>query len=108
MPKKPDRIDSKKISQVSRANASEEAHKVEKVDAVKDVEAADLIGTVKRSGSDVRHQFSLEDKEKLFALVEEEAVKLFGNSSLSPEKRELIQQAVKTAIESGLITRSEE
>jgi hypothetical protein len=110
MPKKPDKIESKKVGKLESTESVDSldaVKRVEKVGNVQSVDAASSVGTVARSAGVVRHQFSIEDKEKLFQVVEDEAQKLFGSSSLSPEKRQLIEQAVKVAIESGLIQKDE-
>jgi hypothetical protein len=45
---------------------------------------------------------SLAEREQLFQMVDQEAKKLFGDA-ISSEKRKLVEDAVKMAIDSGLV-----
>lgn len=46
---------------------------------------------------------SYAEREQLFKMVSEEATKLFGGSKMSSEKQKLVADAVKMAIDSGLL-----
>lgn len=43
------------------------------------------------------------EREVLFKLVQEEAEKMFAESSLPPDKRQKVETAVKMAIDGGLL-----
>jgi hypothetical protein len=46
---------------------------------------------------------SYAEREQLFKMVSEEATKLFSGSKMSGEKQKLVAEAVKMAIDSGLL-----
>ncbi len=85
-----------KTSSVSKVDGVEEVQKVEKAGAV-----TRSAGVAKTSGGSQALRY--QDREKLFGMVEEEALNLFRNSKLPEEQKRLIREAVKMAIDSALI-----
>lgn len=81
---------------------------ISKVDGVEEVAKVQKTGAVQRSGAvsktnDSSQRLRYQDREKLFGMVEEEALNLFRNSKLPEEQKRLIREAVKMAIDSALI-----
>ena len=61
-----------------------------------------------RVGRQATRTMSLEEREELFRLIDEEAERMFGSGILTPEKRSIVQQAVKMAVDSGLVEKEHE
>lgn len=77
---------------------------IESVSGVKATSGITGIGKAERSG--VRRPtrtMTLEEREELFRMIDEEAAKMFGAGGIPAEKRELVQTAVKMAVDSGLL-----
>lgn len=85
-----------KTTSISKVDGIEEITKVQKTDAVQ------RSGGVSKA-SDGAQRLRYQDREKLFGMVEEEALNLFRNSKLPEEQKRLIREAVKMAIDSALI-----
>lgn len=81
-----------------------ESSKVGGVDQVKGTEKRD---SAKKIGRNTRI-LTPEQKEQLFALIEEEAEKMFGDDGLPEAKKKTVKGAVKMAIEAGMMTEEEE
>lgn len=85
---------------------------VKETDAVKSVEgisATGGVGAVSRATSSGRRStrlMTLEEREKLFALIDEEANKLLASGKIPESKRQLVKEAVKMAVDSGLVDES--
>jgi hypothetical protein len=106
MSKKKDKIGSSKVSQVKK---NKELSGVEKAGGVSEVESVQKAGGVKgvgKAGDSKRRPtrtMTSQEREKLFGMIKEEAEKLFKDSGLPPEQREIIENAVKIAVDSSLI-----
>lgn len=99
------KIGDKKIGGV---NTTRETSQVDRAQEVGGVEETRAIGQVRGAGSvgDRRRPtrvMTAEEREKFFKMVDEEADRLFGSNALSPKRRELVKQAVKMAVDSGLL-----
>lgn len=85
--------------------------------SIEDTQSVNLQGIRKASGvkgvSGIGDQgagrgksMSIADREEIFNMISDEAMKLFKKSNISKEQQELIEQAVKMAIDSGLTENS--
>lgn len=96
----------KKITGVTSTKGTKTVEGTEQVGAVTGVKATTGIGATQGVGGiqkrGATRTMSLAEREHLFNMVDEEAKKLFGNT-VSPEKRKLVEDAVKMAIDSGLV-----
>lgn len=105
--KKPD-----KIGGVSGTGKSKAVERTENVDQVEQVKKADSIkgtGAVGRvGGRQATRVMSKSELEEFFKLVDQEAEKLFANSGFSKEHKDVVQQAVKMAVNASTIVEDEE
>lgn len=83
---------------------------VESTDAVGNVggvKATSSVGAIGRAGSIGQRRgtrtMTLQEREELFKMINEEADKMFKQSGMPPEKQRLVADAVKMAVDSGLI-----
>ena len=100
-----DKRDKDNVKGISK---TQKATSVSKVDDVEEVTKIQKTGAVQRSGAvsktnEGTQRLRYQDREKLFGMVEEEALNLFRNSKLPEEQKRLIREAVKMAIDSALI-----
>ncbi len=89
---------SKKTGQIQETGGVENLSSVEKAAGISKVGKALGIGNGKSTG-----QMSLAEREQILKMVEDEAKQFFKNSGIPKEKQEVIEQAVKMAIDTGLI-----
>jgi hypothetical protein len=79
----------------------------EAVGSVVGIQATQGIGAIKGTGIAGKRRstriMSAAEREQLFKMINEEADKLFDSSGLSEEKRSVLKEAVKMAVDSGLI-----
>lgn len=96
-----------KIGAVSRAGGSENVQSPDAVHSVGEVKATSGVGAVKSAGLSGKRRstriMSAAEREQLFKLINEEADKLFEKSGISEEKRSVLKNAVKMAVDSGLL-----
>lgn len=99
------------VGGVGSLRSSERVKSTENVEQVKGVESASSVSGVGRvGGSSPRRAtrvMSLEEREKLFAMIEEEAEKLLGSAKIPASKRQLVTDAVKMAVDTGLMADSQ-
>lgn len=105
MPKK---IGDTKVGGVKSTKGTSEVEGTEAVDSVGVIKSTSGVGGVGRAGAvgskrRSTRTMTLEEREELFKMINEEADKMFKNSGLSAEKRALVESAVKMAVDSGLI-----
>jgi len=104
MPDKPGKVGGKRIGgvkQTTESGAVEETKSVSDVGSVKKTAGVGGIkGTAGATGS--RKPMTLAEREKLFGIISEEAEKLLKKSGLSAEQQEIIENAVKMAVDTGL------
>jgi hypothetical protein len=96
------------IDKIKETGASEVVKKISKVDSVDEVAPITKVGGVKQaggvSGARISREMTTQEREKLFRIVDEEADKLFtGSTSIGAKRKKLVQEAVKMAIDSGLL-----
>ncbi len=106
------KIGDKKIGRVNPADVTREVEQTHGVTDVGSVKAPGRVkGTGPLSGSGKRKAtkvMTLAEREELFKMVSEEAKRIFPQGTLPEHKRELIEGAVKMAIDSVLEENSEE
>lgn len=99
--------DDGKIKGVKSTDKTSEVEKTKQVGSVKGVKATSSIGAIggvtSVGGRRKTRTMTLEEREEIFRLINEEADKIFANSGLPKEKRDLVQNAVKMAVDSGLV-----
>lgn len=78
-----------------------------KVDSVKSVSKTSGVSGATAIGS-AGGKISPAQREAIFGIVHEEADKLFKSGAIAPEKRKLVEDAVKMAIESGILEETED
>jgi len=112
MPKKPKKIDGKKVGGVDKAAPTDQIKETESVSELSSVKKASGVAPVSSTGKagQTRSTRTLthKEREKIFAMIEEEAEKLFKDSDISPGQQKTIADAVKMAVDSGLIDEEEQ
>ena len=112
MPKKPKGVgDKKKVGGVKTPADTKSVEETKGVSGVGEVKKTSSVGGVKGSGAvrgrQATQKLSIKDREKIFQLIEEEAEKLFSSKDTPGKKKEIVEQAVKMAIDSGLVDEEE-
>ena len=96
-----------KIGGVRRTGTSQGIEKTEGVSEVSKTQKAKGVGKVKgstASGSDRSTRvMTMAERQALFNMIEEEADKLFGKSGLSSEQKQVVQEAVKMAVDAAIV-----
>lgn len=77
-----------------------------KVDSVKSVTKTSGVGGTRAIGA-AGGRISPAQREAIFEIVQEEADKLFKNGAIAPEKRKQVEDAVKMAIDAGILDEEE-
>jgi hypothetical protein len=106
------KIGDKKVGGVSSTGETSAVDSTGAVSGVSEVKATGGVGAVKGAGSATRRQstraMTMEEREQLLKMINEEAEALFGKTGMSAEKRQIVENAVKMAVDSGLIEGEEE
>jgi len=103
--------DDKKVGAIGTSGATkgvkatESLSEVDKVKGASAVKGVSEVSGVGRSGA--IGAVSIEQRDKLMAIVTEEAEKLAAQGVLSKSQRDVVEQAVKMAIDASLIEASE-
>lgn len=95
--------DDSSVEGVRKSEKLERTAPVEQTGSVEKVEKVGRVGSVKgaeKAGG--AGAITPEERDRLLNMVEEEAEKLFENSSIPEERREIITKAVKMAIDAGI------
>jgi len=99
--------DKSKIGGVKSTKVTSEVEKTSSVDEASKVKGVSRVGGVQRSGSIQRAKgtkvMTTAERDKLFRIINEEAEKMFGSSSVIKEKKEIVATAVKMAVDAGLL-----
>ena len=99
--------DDKKVGGVRSTRETRAVKELESVDQIKGVNAAGGVGSVQATRAARSRQatrtMSLEEREQLFKLINEEAEALFKGSGMSNQQKEMVQNAVKMAVDAGLL-----
>lgn len=86
------------------ARGIEKASQVSEVQEVKKTEGVSgPVGTGAVGRRKLTRTMSAAERDALFEMIDEEAEKLFGKSGLSQETREVVQQAVKMAVDAATV-----
>ena len=99
-------IKSSEVGSAEEAKGIKGAGEVGAVGAVKGtgaVGATGGAGSISGNGSRATRVMSYAEREKIFKMVSEEAEKIFAKSKVSGEKQKLVADAVRMAIDSGLV-----
>lgn len=81
---------------------------VRRASSVRDVEEVKKTGEISRvertgkSQRKITRLMSAAEREKLFQMINEEAEKLFGENGLPKEQREIVENAVRMAIDASI------
>ena len=99
--------DGKKIGKVKQTEVAEQIKTAEAVSSVTKVKGAQAVSGAGQVGAVRRRKatrtMSIQEREKLFQIIDEEADKLFGSGGIPEAHREVVKGAVKTAIDAGLV-----
>ncbi len=102
--------DKKRDSSIGSIKSTKQTQNVEGTKGVGDVSGiagTSSIGSIGGAGDSTKRRatraMSFEEREQLFKMVSEEASSLFGKAGMSKEKQSIIEDAVKMAIDSGLL-----
>lgn len=95
------KIGDKKIRGVKGTRETGEVESVGGVGSTSSVSGVRGVGAV--GGGRMTSALSQADRERLFKMVDEEADKLFPKGSMTARQRKVVQDAVKMAIESGIV-----
>lgn len=105
MTKKPDEGKIKGVKSTKETTQVERTENVTSVTGVKSATSIGAIGGATAIGARrPTRTMTLEEREELFRLINEEADKMLTKSGLSKEKIEIVQNAVKMAVDSGLMS----
>lgn len=100
-----------KIGKVGKSDQLKGVQKTENVSEVEQVKKTSGVSGVGRTLEGTRRPtrtMTVAEREKLFGMIQEEAEKLFKDSGLPAAQREVIENAVKIAVDSALVDDSDE
>lgn len=106
------KIGDKKIGRVDLTRESGDVDKAGAVGSVTSIKGATGVGGVGKAGGVTKRKgtrvMSMAEREQLFAMINEEADKLFADGSPLAAQKDMLKQAVKMAVDSGLIDDEED
>ena len=106
------KVGDKKIKSVESTSATKSVERPEAVGGITSIRPTQNVGGVSGvSGTGKRRPtraMSLEEREELFQIIQEEGTKLFGKSGMSKEKQTMLEKAVKSAVDSGLLPKDDQ
>lgn len=101
-----------KIGKIRGTKGARGIERTHEVGDVKEVKSASAVSGVSRARSigaaRVTRNMSLAERDELLRLINEEAEKMFAEGSISPQQRKVVTEAVKMAVDVGLIEEDEE
>jgi hypothetical protein len=101
------KIGDKKIGGVHGTTETSAVEGTDVVGSVGGVKAATGVGGVSGPGAVSKRRstrtMTLAEREQLFQMINEEAEKLFGDSQMSPTQRNVVKNAVRMAVDAGII-----
>lgn len=101
------KIGDKKVGGVDITRQTGSVKETGTVSQVGSVKATSGVGGVGGVGAIGKRRptraMSLQEREELFRMIDEEAEKMLKNGLLPPEKRAAVQSAVKMAVDAGLV-----
>lgn len=99
--------DDKKIGKVSGSSGPKDVERTESIKGIKEVAPTTGVGRVTGAGPIGKNRptriMTLAEREELLRMIDQEADKMFDGSGISPAKKKVIAEAVKMAIDSGLV-----
>jgi hypothetical protein len=102
-------IDDKKgkIGGIKGTGGARGVEKASQVSEVQEVQKTDSVSGASKTGAVGRRKLTrtmtASERDALFQMIDEEAEKLFGKSGMSEETREVVQQAVKMAVDASTV-----
>ncbi|MBN8548283.1 MAG: hypothetical protein J0M12_03085 [Deltaproteobacteria bacterium] len=100
--------DDGKIGAIKGTGSTSNVQGADSVGVVGGVKATSSVGAVKGPGAIGKRRatriMSTAERENLMRLINEEAEKLFEDSAMSPERKEVLKSAVKMAVDAGIVT----
>ena len=100
-----------KIRGIGPTKGPGEVEKTKAVAEVERVKKAEAVGGVTEVGSVTKgkrtRKITMAERDELFRYISEEAEKLFGESGLPKDQHEIVADAVKMAVDSGLLEEEE-
>jgi hypothetical protein len=104
--------DDKRIGGVTSATKAAGIERLKEVDRVSGVQRTEAVSGVRRAGGIARSRLtaamSAAEREALFRMIQEETDKIYEEGGLPEKQKEIVKQAVKMAVEAGLIGEEEE
>ncbi len=104
--------DDGKVGSVKGTSRTTSVQGADEVGSVGGIKPTAGVGGVKGAGAIGKRRptrvMSLEERDNLFRLIDEEADKLFADSSISEEKKQVLKSAVRMAVDSGIGTEEED
>ena len=101
----------KKIGKVGGTQATRDVEQTESVKGIGGVAPTSGVGRVTGAGPIGKNRatriMTLAEREQLLQMIDEEADKLFEGTGMSSAKKKVIAQAVKMAIDAGLVPNEE-
>ncbi len=101
------KIGDKKIKGVQSTTASKSVERPEAVGGVTSIRPTQNVGGVSGVGGigkrRATREMTLAEREELFKMISEESEKLFGAAGISQEKKKVFENAVKIAVDAGLL-----
>lgn len=98
--------DNGKIGAIQGSRGAETVQRPESVGTIGEVKATSSVGSIKGPGGVKRRPtriMSSDERNDLFRIINEEADKLFEGSKIPEEQRKALKEAVKMAVDSGLV-----
>ncbi|RMG44398.1 MAG: hypothetical protein D6719_01910 [Candidatus Dadabacteria bacterium] len=103
--------DDKTVGGVTSTKGTRGVKGTEAVSEVERVKKTEEVGRVGKVGAAGKRRptrtMSSAEREELFRIINEEADKMFADSPIPPEEREAVKNAVKMAVDAGLIPEDE-
>jgi hypothetical protein len=101
------KIGDKKLGGVTSTTEASGIQKTEGIGEVKSIQATTGVGGVGKAGAVGKRRstrvMSLAEREALMNMIGEEAEKMFADGTLSASNKELVTNAVKMAVDAGLV-----
>ncbi len=99
--------DKSKVGGVQSTKRTAQVEGTDSISRVGQVKAATGVAGVKRAGAvnaqRMTRAMSVAEREEIFRLINEEAEKLASEGGLSPTRQKMVADAVKMAIDTGLL-----
>jgi hypothetical protein len=106
------KIGDKKVGVVQSTRQTTNVEGAGAVSNVGNVKATSAVGGIKRSSGITKERLtrsmSAAEREELFRMINEEADKMFGSEGVPEARRQVVETAVKMAIDAGIVVDEEE